>query len=87
MLQTRAGAARTTFGVADETTGRQMRRAAESLRDGIRDPSTALLLEANLFESRGFFGEASLRLLELLRRHPDNPYVRQRATRLSLYLE
>lgn len=74
------------FAIADDAAASALREAAASLERAIPDRSTALLLQTNLFEARGFFGEASLALLELWKLHPKSTYLAKRAERLSLYL-
>ncbi len=77
--------AKVPFSIADEKTSDAMRDAARVLERLTYDRSTSLLLKANLFESRGFFGDAVLDLLELTRLHPDSAYLKGRCHRLSVY--
>jgi hypothetical protein len=82
----KAAGAQVEFEIADEASASALRSAAATLERADPDRSTALLLQTNLFEVRGFFGEASLALLELWRLHPKSEYLAKRAQRLSLYL-
>ncbi|MBI1853670.1 MAG: hypothetical protein HYR85_25310 [Planctomycetes bacterium] len=82
----RGAGAQVPFVVADESLTIPIRTAADALERSISERSTRLFLQTNLFESRGFFGEASVRLLELWRLHPKSAYLEKRAHRFSLYL-